>query len=69
MPTIDYDFGPNWELGFAARVVATRSTDHLLVKMIIERRFQFIKPRVPRVLRPGLAISGSGFGTRDDGHY
>ena len=33
-------------------VGVTRSTDHLLVKMIIGRRFQlFITPRVPRMLK------------------
>ncbi len=35
-----------WELG------VTRSTDHLLVKMIIGHRFRFITPHVPRILKP-----------------
>ena len=51
-PTIDYDFGPNWEFNFGVGVGATRDTDHLIVKMIIGRRFRFITPHVPRVLRP-----------------
>ena len=54
-PTIDYDFGPNWEFNFGVGVGATRSTDHLLVKMIIGRRFRFITPRLPRVLKPNTA--------------
>jgi len=52
MPTIDYDFGPNWEFNFGVGVGATRSTDHLLVKMILGRRFSFITPRVPHSLKP-----------------
>jgi Putative MetA-pathway of phenol degradation len=50
-PTIDYDFGPNWEFNFGVGVGVTRSTDHLLAKMIIGRRFRFITPHVPRALR------------------
>jgi hypothetical protein len=52
VPTLDYDFGPNWEFNLGVVVGATRSTDHLLVKMIIGRRFRFITPRVPRILKP-----------------
>jgi outer membrane putative beta-barrel porin/alpha-amylase len=52
VPAIDYDFGPNWEFNFGVCVGVTRSTDHLLAKMIIGRRFRFITPRVPRVLKP-----------------
>jgi hypothetical protein len=52
IPSIDYDFGPNWEFNFGVGVGVTRSTDHLLVKMIIGRRFRFITPRLPRALRP-----------------
>ena len=37
MPTIDYDFGPNWEFNLGVGMGVTRSTDHLLVKMIIGR--------------------------------
>jgi hypothetical protein len=51
VPTIDYDFGPNWEFNLGLCVGVTRSTDHLLVKMIIGRRFRFITPRVPRILK------------------
>jgi hypothetical protein len=55
MPTIDYDFGPNWEFNLGAGVGITRSTDHLLGKMIIGRRFRFITPRLPRIIRPSRA--------------
>ena len=54
VPAIDYDFGPNWEFNFGAGVGVTRSTDHLLVKMIIGRRFRFRTPRVPRLAEPAL---------------
>jgi len=55
IPAIDYDFGPNWEFNLGLGVGVTRSTDHLLVKMIIGRRFRFITPHVPRVLKPNPA--------------
>lgn len=41
VPAIDYDFGPNWEFNFGVGVGATRGTDHLLVKAIVGRRFNF----------------------------
>ena len=53
-PTIDYDFGPNWEFNLGAGIGATRNTDHFILKMIIGHRFRFITPRVPRVLKPNL---------------
>jgi len=40
-PTIDVDFGPQWEFNFGVGVGATRSTDHLIVKCIIGRRFSW----------------------------
>jgi hypothetical protein len=51
-PTVDYDFGPNWEFNFGVGLGATRSTDHLMVKMILGHRFRFITPHVPRALKP-----------------
>ena len=51
VPTIDYDFGPNWEFNLGVGVGVTRSTDRLLVKMIIGRRFRFITPRLPHFLK------------------
>src|SRR6266481_1212145 len=38
-PSIDVDFGPQWEFNFGVGVGVTRSTDHLIVKCIIGRRF------------------------------
>ena len=40
-PTIDVDFGPKWEFNFGVGVGATRTTDHLIVKCIIGRRFSW----------------------------
>jgi hypothetical protein len=39
MPAVDLNFGPNWEFNFGVGVGVTQGTDHLLVKMIIGRRF------------------------------
>ncbi len=51
-PSIDYDFGPAWEFNFGVGVGVTHSTDHLILKMIVGRRFRFITPHLPRALRP-----------------
>jgi hypothetical protein len=39
IPSLDIDFGPNWEFNFGVGVGVTGGTEHLLVKMIIGRRF------------------------------
>jgi hypothetical protein len=39
VPSVDIDFGPDWEFNFGVGVGVTQSTDHLLVKMILGRRF------------------------------
>ena len=41
MPAVDIDFGPKWEFNFGVGVGATRSTDHLIVKCILGRRFDW----------------------------
>ena len=41
LPSIDVNLGPNWEFNFGVGVGITHSTDHLLVKMILGRRFNF----------------------------
>ena len=41
LPALDVDFGPNWEFNFGVGVGVTHSTDHLLIKMILGRRFSF----------------------------
>ncbi|MBV9296274.1 MAG: hypothetical protein JO145_11945 [Acidobacteriaceae bacterium] len=45
-PTVDLNFGPEWEFNFGVGVGVTQSTDHLIVKMILGRRFQFMTPRL-----------------------
>jgi hypothetical protein len=42
-PSIDLNLSPNWEFNFGAGIGLTGSTDHLLVKLILGRRFQFGK--------------------------
>ncbi len=39
MPAIDLNVSPKWEFNFGVGVGVTRGTDHLLVKMILGRRF------------------------------
>lgn len=58
-PALDFDFGPAWELNFGVGVGFTGSTDHLIVKMILGRRFHFLPPRVPRMSRAELLQPGS----------
>jgi hypothetical protein len=43
MPAIDLNLGPNWEFNFATGIGMTAATDHVLVKMILGRRFKFGK--------------------------
>ena len=43
MPAIDLDLGPNWEFNLATGIGVTAGTDHLLVKMILGRRFNLGK--------------------------
>lgn len=40
-PDIDVNFGPNWEFNFGVGIGVTHGTDHLIVKMIIGRRFNW----------------------------
>jgi hypothetical protein len=39
VPAVDLNVSPKWEFNFGVGVGVTRGTDHLLVKMIIGRRF------------------------------
>jgi hypothetical protein len=41
VPAIDLNVSPKWEFNFGIGVGVTRSTDHLIVKMIVGRRFRF----------------------------
>jgi hypothetical protein len=40
-PSIDLNVSPQWEINFGVGVGVTRSTDHLIVKAIIGRRFSW----------------------------
>jgi hypothetical protein len=40
-PTIDLNLSPAWEFNFGVGIGTTRSTDHLIVKMILGRRFNW----------------------------
>lgn len=39
-PTVDLDFGPNWEFNAGAGLGMTRSTDRLILKLILGYRFK-----------------------------
>lgn len=58
-PALDFDFGPDWELNFGVGVGATRNTDHLIIKMILGRRFRFITPRTPKLSKSEFAQANS----------
>ncbi len=40
-PAIDLDLGPDWEFNFGVGVGVTRDTDHLIIKCIVGRRFDW----------------------------
>ena len=40
-PTIDLNVSPKWEINFGVGVGVTRSTDHLIAKLILGYRFNF----------------------------
>jgi hypothetical protein len=44
-PSIDLNVSPKWEFNAGVGVGVTRSTDHLIVKFILGRRFDFGKPK------------------------
>jgi hypothetical protein len=41
VPSMDLNVSPKWEFNFGVGIGVTPATDHLLVKMIIGRRFTF----------------------------
>lgn len=51
-PAIDVDFGPQWEFNFGVGVGVTRSTDHLIIKCIIGRRFTWPQGKGARLKEP-----------------
>ncbi|PYS68289.1 MAG: hypothetical protein DMF73_17160, partial [Acidobacteria bacterium] len=46
-PAIDLNVSPEWEFNFGIGIGLTGSTDHLILKMIIGRRFEFGKKKAP----------------------
>jgi len=51
-PSIDVDFGPDWEFNFGVGVGVTRSTDHLIVKCIVGRRFSWPRGKTAKLKSP-----------------
>jgi hypothetical protein len=53
-PSIDVDFGAEWEFNFGVGVGVgtTHATDHLIVKCIIGRRFSWPHSRGPKLKNP-----------------
>jgi hypothetical protein len=49
IPAIDIDFAPEWEFNFGVGVGATRSTDHLIVKCIVGRRFSWPQAKAAKL--------------------
>ncbi len=58
-PALDFDLGPEWELNFGVGVGVTQSTDHLIIKMILGRRFHFLPSRLPHLLNSEIAEPAS----------
>jgi len=52
IPSIDLDLGPEWEFNFGVGVGATRSTDHLIIKCILGRRFSWRHDRSAKLQSP-----------------
>jgi hypothetical protein len=44
-PAIDLNVAPEWELNFGVGWGITRSTDHLIIKAIVGRRFTWKKAK------------------------
>jgi hypothetical protein len=54
-PAVDLNVSPNWEINFGVGVGVTGSTDHLIVKGIVGRRFDWTRHR------PGSSEAGSRY--------
>jgi len=52
-PAIDLDLAPEWEVNFGVGIGTTRSTDHLIVKCIIGRRFTWPHSKSARLRSEG----------------
>lgn len=46
-PSLDLNVSPSWELNFGVGWGLTRSTDHLIIKAIVGRRFSWSKRKSP----------------------
>ena len=46
-PSVDLNVSPDWELNFGVGWGLTRSTDHLIIKAIIGRRFSWVRRKPP----------------------
>ncbi len=57
-PTVDLDFGPEWEFNFGVGVGFTGSTDHLIIKMILGRRFNFFPNRARHFAKAEMDRTG-----------
>ena len=51
VPAFDLNLGADWEFNFGVGIGVTHSTDHLLAKMILGRRFGFGTDRAKRTGR------------------
>ena len=64
-PSIDVDLAPQWEFNFGVGVGTTRSTDHLIVKCIVGRRFSWphraseTAPDATALQRPNSPVAGT----------
>lgn len=47
-PSIDLNLSEKWEFNFGIGVGVTRSTDHLIIKAIVGRRFEFGRHKGPK---------------------
>jgi hypothetical protein len=57
-PTLDLNVSPLWEINFGVGIGLTRSTDHLIIKTIIGRRFSWPRRRVKQTV-PAPAWAGN----------
>ena len=59
LPAVDLNLSPKWEVNFGVGIGVTQGTDHLLVKLILGRRFESFPPfwrsRKPSGAGPGAS--------------
>ena len=54
IPSVDLNLSENWEFNAGLGVGVTGSTDHLILKFIVGRRFDFGRRKKPEVPAPGV---------------